>query len=111
MSKQAQLQEAVEMIKEVLGIGDPTVDSLNEMTSEQSKELQNAFVEKFGCTKQTAYYYYMYRGKKALEAAGFKIVMAARVNMKPVRKSAKSETEDAIAKLQKSNIPASPFRL
>ena len=29
MSKQAQLQEAVEMIKEVLGIGDPTVDSKN----------------------------------------------------------------------------------
>lgn len=117
MSKNSQLIESIDMIHKVLGTTTQTSSDeapgiiTVEMSAEQSKELQNAFVEKFGCTKQTAYYYYMYRGKKMLLDQGFKIVMAGRSATPKVRKTAKSETEAQIAKLINADLAASPFRI
>ena len=68
-----QLSEAISIIREVLQLN--VADSNDErygddqevkVSAADSKEIQARIIDKFGCSKQTAYYYYFYRGKKAM---------------------------------------------
>ena len=68
-----QLFEAQKIIREVLqlnnsenGFDNSYLGAEVKVSAKQSKEIQAKIIEKFGCSKQTAYYYYFYRGKKAL---------------------------------------------
>ena len=74
----SQLSEAISIITDVLrldvedkhgviALGAATnIGTEVKVSAKQSKEIQAKIIEKFGCSKQTAYYYYFYRGKKAL---------------------------------------------
>ena len=68
-----QLFEAQKIIREVLqlnnsenGFDNSYLGAEVKVSAKQSKEIQAKIIEKFGCSKKTAYYYYFYRGKKAL---------------------------------------------
>ena len=112
----SQLSEAVEIIRKVLQLN--VADSNDErygddqevkVASAESKEIQARIIDKFGCSKQTAYYYYFYRGKKFLhEKHNIKFVHDKAAPKR--KKSADDVVKDQIANLQKQG-PASPFRL
>tara|TARA_A100001015_G_scaffold272055_1_gene326273 strand:+ start:77 stop:412 length:336 start_codon:yes stop_codon:yes gene_type:complete len=110
----SQLSEAVEIIRQVLqlnvanGIG--VVGGIEvKVSSADSKEIQAKIIDKFGCSKQTAYYYYFYRGKKFLTDE-HKIVFVHDKAAPKRKKSADQIVKDQIANLEKQG-PASPFRL
>jgi hypothetical protein len=110
----SQLNDAIQIITEVLqlnvadGIG--VVGGIEvKVSAADSKEIQAKIIDKFGCSKQTAYYYYFYRGKKFLTDQ-HKIVFVHDKAAPKRKKSAEDIVKDQIANLQKQG-PASPFRL
>jgi len=108
----SQLNEAISIITEVLQlkVEDLTIVPGSEVkvSAKQSKEIQTQIIDKFGCSKQTAYYYYFYRGKKALTKNHDLKFVTDRTSPKR-KKSADDVVADQLAKLGKA--PASPFRI
>ena len=109
----SQLNEAVEIIRQVLQLNVPdgigVVGGIEvKVSATESKEIQLKIIDKFGCSKSTAYYYYFYRGKKFL-ADQHKIVF---VHDKAAPKRMKSADDIVSAQLEKlGKAPASPFRI
>ena len=105
-----QLSEAVEIITSVLDLktADLIVDTEVKVSSKQSKEIQAKIIEKFGCSKQTAYYYYFYRGKKALTKE-YKIAFVTDRSSPKKKKTADDVVAEQLANLKKE--PVSPFRI
>jgi len=112
----SQLNEAVEIIREVLQLN--VADSNDEQYGEnkevkvsaaESKEIQLRIIDKFGCTKKTAYYYYFYRGKKLMNDQHNITFVTDRTSPKR-KKSADDVVADQLAKLKREGAP-SPFRL
>ena len=105
----SQLNEAVEIIREVLGLNLDSADNSEvKVSALQSKAIQTEIMKKFGCTKQTAYYYYFYRGKKAMSKDHNINFVTDRTSPKR-KKTADDVVADQLAKLGKA--PASPFRI
>jgi hypothetical protein len=106
----SQLSEAVEIIRKVLQLNLDSADNKEvKVSAAESKEIQARIIDKFGCTKKTAYYYYFYRGKKFLtEKHNIKFVTDRSAPKK--KKSADQIVKDQIANLEKQG-PVSPFRL
>ena len=111
-----QLSEAISIIREVLQLN--VADSNDErygddqevkVSSADSKEIQARIIEKFGCSKQTAYYYYFYRGKKAMTKDHDIKFVTDRSSPKR-KKTADDVVAEQLANLKKEG-PASPFRL
>ena len=117
----SQLSEAISIITDVLrldvedkhgaiALGAATnIGTEVKVSAKQSKEIQARIIDKFGCSKQTAYYYYFYRGKKSLADQNKIKFVHDKAAPKP-KKSADDVVKDQIANLQKQG-PASPFRL
>ena len=107
----SQLSEAISIISEVLQLDVVHAHDNKEVkvSSKQSKEIQAKIIEKFGCSKQTAYYYYFYRGKKALTKDRAIKFVHDKAAPKP-KKTADDVVKDQIANLKKEG-PASPFRI
>ena len=106
----SQLNEAVEIIREVLQLNLDSADNKEvKVSAAESKEIQLKIVDKFGCTKKTAYYYYFYRGKKSLTDQ-HKIVFVTDRTSPKRKKSADDVVADQLAKLKREGAP-SPFRL
>lgn len=105
----SQLNEAVEIIREVLGLNLDSADNSEvKVSALQSKAIQTEIMKKFGCSKQTAYYYYFYRGKKAM-TKDYNINFVTDRTSPKRKKSADDVVADQLAKLGKA--PASPFRI
>ena len=111
----SQLSEAVEIIQEVLRLNNSEnsfdssyVGAEVKVSSAESKEIQARIIDKFGCSKQTAYYYYFYRGKKFLTDQ-HKISFIHDKAAPKRKKTADDVVKDQIAKL--GGQPASPFRV
>ena len=112
----SQLSEAVEIIQEVLrmnnsenGFDNSYLGAEVKVSAKQSKEIQARIIDKFGCSKQTAYYYYFYRGKKSLaDQNNIKFVHDKAAPKR--KKSADDVVADQLAKLKREGA-ASPFRL
>ena len=106
----SQLNDAIQIISEVLQLNLDSADNKEvKVSAAESKEIQARIIDKFGCSKQTAYYYYFYRGKKFLnEKHNIKFVHDKAAPKR--KKSAEDIVKDQIANLQKQG-PASPFRL
>tara|TARA_R100001460_G_scaffold7551_2_gene19130 strand:- start:139 stop:459 length:321 start_codon:yes stop_codon:yes gene_type:complete len=105
----SQLSEAVEIILEVLQVGvTDNVEREVKVSATESKEIQLKIIDKFGCSKSTAYYYYFYRGKKFL-AEKHKITFVHDKAAPKRKKTADDVVADQLAKLGKA--PASPFRI
>ena len=105
-----QLSEAISIIADVLQLDVIHAHDDNEVkvSAKQSKEIQAKIIEKFGCSKQTAYYYYFYRGKKAMtKDHGIKFVTDRSSPKK--KKTADDVVAEQLANLKKE--PASPFRI
>ena len=110
----SQLNEGVEIIRQVLQLNVPdgigVVGGIEvKVSAAESKEIQLKIVDKFGCTKKTAYYYYFYRGKKSLTDQ-HKIVFVTDRTSPKRKKSADDVVADQLAKLKREGAP-SPFRL
>ena len=112
----SQLSEAVEIVREVLqlnnsenGFDNSYLGAEVKVSAKQSKEIQAKIIEKFGCSKQTAYYYYFYRGKKAMTKDHAIKFVHDKAAPKP-KKTADDVVKDQIANLKKEG-PASPFRI
>ena len=105
----SQLSEAVEIILEVLQVGvTDNVEREVKVSATESKEIQLKIIDKFGCSKSTAYYYYFYRGKKFLTEK-HKITFVHDKAAPKRKKTADDVVADQLAKLGKA--PASPFRI
>jgi len=111
----SQLNEAVEIIREVLqlNVADSNDEHYGEnkevkVSAAESKEIQLKIVDKFGCTKQTAYYYYFYRGKKSLSDQNNITFVTDRTSPKR-KKSADDIVNEQIAALSKT--APNPFRV
>ena len=110
-----QLSEAISIIREVLqlnnsenGFDSSYIDAEVKVSAKQSKEIQAKIIEKFGCSKQTAYYYYFYRGKKAMtKDHGIEFVTDRSSPKK--KKTADDVVAEQLANLKKE--PVSPFRI
>ena len=117
----SQLSEAISIITDVLrldvedkhgaiALGAATnIGTEVKVSAKQSKEIQAKIIDKFGCSKQTAYYYYFYRGKKAM-TKDFKISFVHDKAAPKPKKTADDVVKDQIANLKKEG-PASPFRI
>ena len=110
-----QLSEAISIIREVLqlnnsekGFDSSYVGAEVKVSAKQSKEIQAKIIEKFGCSKQTAYYYYFYRGKKALTKDRDIKFVTDRSSPKK-KKTADDVVAEQLANLKKE--PVSPFRI
>ena len=112
----SQLSEAISIIREVLQLN--VADSNDErygddqevkVSSADSKEIQARIIDKFGCSKQTAYYYYFYRGKKAM-TKDHNIKFVTDRSSPKRKKTADDVVAEQLANLKKEG-PASPFRL
>ena len=110
-----QLSEAISIIREVLqlnnsenGFDSSYIDAEVKVSAKQSKEIQAKIIEKFGCSKQTAYYYYFYRGKKALTKE-YKIAFVTDRSSPKKKKTADDVVAEQLANLKKE--PVSPFRI
>ena len=105
----SQLSEAIQIITEVLQLNLDSADNKEvKVASAESKEIQARIIDKFGCSKQTAYYYYFYRGKKFLaDQHNIKFVHDKAAPKR--KKTADDVVKDQIAKL--GGQPASPFRV
>ena len=105
----SQLNEAVEIIREVLQLNLDSADNKEvKVSAAESKEIQLKIVDKFGCTKQTAYYYYFYRGKKVLLDQNNITFVTDRTSPKR-KKSADDIVNEQIAALSKT--APNPFRV
>ena len=106
----SQLNDAIQIISEVLQLNLDSADNKEvKVSAAESKEIQAKIIDKFGCTKKTAYYYYFYRGKKSLaDQHNIKFVTDRSAPKK--KKSADQIVKDQIANLEKQG-PVSPFRL
>ena len=105
----SQLSEAIKIILEVLSVGvTDNVESEVKVSALQSKAIQTEIMKKFGCTKQTAYYYYFYRGKKAITKE-YKINFVTDRSSPKKKKTADDVVAEQLANLKKE--PASPFRI
>tara|TARA_R100000657_G_C4648058_1_gene92846 strand:+ start:315 stop:656 length:342 start_codon:yes stop_codon:yes gene_type:complete len=111
-----QLSEAISIIREVLQLN--VADSNDErygddqevkVSAADSKEIQARIIDKFGCSKQTAYYYYFYRGKKAM-TKDHNIKFVTDRSSPKRKKTADDVVAEQLANLKKEG-PASPFRL
>ena len=106
----SQLSEAVEIIREVLQLNLDSADNTEvKVSAAESKEIQLRIIDKFGCTKKTAYYYYFYRGKKLMNDQHNITFVTDRTSPKR-KKSADDIVQDQLAKLKREGA-ASPFRL
>jgi len=106
----SQLSEAVEIIREVLQLNLDSADNTEvKVSAAESKEIQLRIIDKFGCTKQTAYYYYFYRGKKAMMKDHNINFVTDRTSPKR-KKTADDVVQEQLAKLKREGA-ASPFRL
>ena len=110
-----QLSEAVEIIRDVLqlnnsenGFDNSYLGAEVKVSAKQSKEIQAKIIEKFGCSKQTAYYYYFYRGKKAMTKDHDIKFVTDRSSPKK-KKTADDVVAEQLANLKKE--PVSPFRI
>jgi hypothetical protein len=110
-----QLSEAVEIIRQVLqlnnsenGFDSSYLGAEVKVSAKQSKEIQAKIIEKFGCSKQTAYYYYFYRGKKAMTKDHDIKFVTDRSSPKK-KKTADDVVAEQLANLKKE--PVSPFRI
>ena len=110
-----QLFEAQKIIREVLqlnnsenGFENSYLGAEVKVSAKQSKEIQAKIIEKFGCSKQTAYYYYFYRGKKALTKDRDIKFVTDRSSPKK-KKTADDVVAEQLANLKKE--PVSPFRI
>ena len=110
-----QLFEAQKIIREVLqlnnsenGFDNSYLGAEVKVSAKQSKEIQAKIIEKFGCSKQTAYYYYFYRGKKALTKDRDIKFVTDRSSPKR-KKTADDVVAEQLANLKKE--PVSPFRI
>ena len=105
----SQLNDAIQIITEVLQLNLDSADNKEvKVSAPESKEIQARIIDKFGCSKQTAYYYYFYRGKKFLsDQNNIKFVHDKAAPKR--KKSADDVVKDQIAKL--GGQPASPFRV
>ena len=110
-----QLFEAQKIIREVLqlnnsenGFDNSYLGAEVKVSAKQSKEIQAKIIEKFGCSKQTAYYYYFYRGKKALTKE-YKIAFVTDRSSPKKKKTADDVVAEQLANLKKE--PVSPFRI
>ena len=112
----SQLSEAISIIREVLQLN--VADSNDErygddqevkVSAADSKEIQARIIDKFGCSKQTAYYYYFYRGKKAM-TKDHNIKFVTDRSSPKRKKTADDVVAEQLANLKKEG-PASPFRL
>ena len=107
-----QLSEAISIITDVLQL---KVEDLNndmnevKVSSLQSKAIQTEIMKKFGCSKQTAYYYYFYRGKKKM-SKDHRIEFLTDRSAPKKKKTADDVVAEQLANLKKEG-PASPFRL
>ena len=105
----SQLNDAIQIISEVLQLNLDSADNKEvKVSAAESKEIQARIIDKFGCSKQTAYYYYFYRGKKFLNEKHNVKFVTDRTSPKR-KKSADDVVRDQIAKL--GGQPASPFRV
>ena len=111
----SQLQDAVEIIRQVLqlnnsenGFDSSYVGAEVKVSSAQSKAIQTEIMKKFGCTKQTAYYYYFYRGKKAM-MKDHNIKFVTDRSSPKRKKTADDVVAEQLANLKKE--PVSPFRI
>ena len=110
-----QLSEAVEIIRQALqlnnsenGFDSSYIGAEVKVSALQSKAIQTEIMKKFGCSKQTAYYYYFYRGKKAMtKDHGIKFVTDRSSPKK--KKTADDVVAEQLANLKKE--PVSPFRI
>ena len=110
-----QLFEAQKIIREVLqlnnsenGFDNSYLGAEVKVSAKQSKEIQTKIIEKFGCSKQTAYYYYFYRGKKAMTKDHDIKFVTDRSSPKK-KKTADDVVAEQLANLKKE--PVSPFRI
>lgn len=105
-----QLSEAISIIADVLQLDVVHAHDNKEVkvSAKQSKEIQAKIIEKFGCSKQTAYYYYFYRGKKAITKE-YKIAFVTDRSSPKKKKTADDVVAEQLANLKKE--PASPFRI
>ena len=107
-----QLSEAISIITDVLQlkVEDLTIVPGSEVkvSALQSKAIQTEIMKKFGCTKQTAYYYYFYRGKKAM-TKDHNIKFVTDRSSPKRKKTADDVVAEQLANLKKE--PVSPFRL
>ena len=116
-----QLSEAISIITDVLQLdvedkhGAIALGAASNIGTEvkvsalQSKAIQTEIMKKFGCSKQTAYYYYFYRGKKAITKE-YKIAFVTDRSSPKKKKTADDVVAEQLANLKKEG-PASPFRL
>ena len=111
----SQLLEAVEIIRQALqlnnsenGFDSSYVGAEVKVSAKQSKEIQAKIIDKFGCTKQTAYYYYFYRGKKAM-MKDHNIKFVTDRSSPKRKKTADDVVAEQLANLKKE--PVSPFRI
>ena len=106
-----QLSEAISIISNVLGLDVVHAHDNKEVkvSALQSKAIQTEIMKKFGCTKQTAYYYYFYRGKKAM-TKDHNIKFVTDRSSPKRKKTADDVVAEQLANLKKEG-PASPFRL
>ena len=106
----SQLNDAIQIISEVLQLNLDSADNKEvKVSAAESKEIQLKIIDKFGCTKKTAYYYYFYRGKKSLSDQHNITFVTDRTSPKR-KKSADDVVADQLAKLKREGAP-SPFRL
>ena len=106
----SQLNDAIQIISEVLQLNLDSADNKEvKVSAPESKEIQARIIDKFGCSKQTAYYYYFYRGKKSLSDQHNITFVTDRTSPKR-KKSADDVVADQLAKLKREGA-ASPFRL
>ena len=105
-----QLSEAISIIADVLQLDVVHAHDNKEVkvSAKQSKEIQAKIIEKFGCSKQTAYYYYFYRGKKAM-TKDHNIKFVTDRSSPKKKKTADDVVAEQLANLKKE--PASPFRI
>ena len=105
----SQLNDAIQIISEVLQLNLDSADNKEvKVSAPESKEIQARIIDKFGCSKQTAYYYYFYRGKKSLaDQNNIKFVHDKAAPKR--KKTADDVVKDQIARL--GGQPASPFRV
>ena len=105
-----QLSEAISIIADVLQLDVVHAHDNKEVkvSAKQSKEIQAKIIEKFGCSKQTAYYYYFYRGKKAM-TKNHNIKFVTDRSSPKKKKTADDVVAEQLANLKKE--PASPFRI
>ena len=82
------------------------------LTAASRKEIRSKIVAEFGCTEQTAYYYYFYKTMKAMQAEGTVVSQGktkAAVKKLSKEKTTKQFIADLPAEMQAAMAKKSPF--